>query len=222
MQQINFGIVGIVVIGLLGLIIDPLGNNDYFFTIYTKGIECYLFGITAFWVLKRVLFYRFQRDTEVIRLVKTSNYQFNFVLQGFLLSTIYVTYIFFFDNWMGFNVIMIAVLLLYYLVQVYINANPSIYINADAFMYDDYFIQQWNWKNIRRIISRERKLEIIGEENDFALDLKLVDEVDYVKLTDEVEHNVLDGEFTSERSSKLLLDIVHNYADFYGLKIDQS
>lgn len=222
MYHINYSIVGIIILGLIGLVIGPLGGNSYFFTFYTKGIECYLFGITAFWVLKRVIFYRLQTETEVIRLVKTSNYQFNFVVQGILLSLIYLAYLVYFDTWMGSNIIMIGILLLYYLVQVFINANPSIYINADAFFYDDYFIQRWNWKNIRKIISGEKKLEIIGQERDFELDLKLVDEVDYVKLTNEVEHNVLDGEFSSESSSKLLLDIVQNYADFYGLKVDRN
>ncbi len=222
MYQINYSIIGIVILGLIGLLIEPLGKNAYFFTLYTKGIECYLFGMTSFWVLKRVIFYRLARDTEVIRLVKTSNHQSNFIIHGILLSLIYTAYIFYFDNWMGFNVIMIAILLLYYLVQVYINANPSIYINSDAFIYDDYFIKQWNWGKVRKIISGEKKLEIIGVENDFELDLNLVDEVDFVKLTDEVEHNVLDGNFAGTRSSKLLLDVVQNYADFYGLTVDRT
>ena len=92
MYHINYSIVGIIILGLIGLIIGPLGGNSYFFTFYTKGIECYLFGITAFWVLKRVIFYRLQTETEVIRLVKTSNYQFNFIVQGILLSLIYLAY----------------------------------------------------------------------------------------------------------------------------------
>ena len=141
MYQIRNGIIGIIMIGLMGLLIAPIGKHPYFFTIYTKGIELYLFGMTSFWVLKRVIFYRLQRGTEVIRLVKTSNHQFNFMIHGVLLSLIYLAYLLYFDTWIGPNLIMISILLLYYLVQVYINANPSIYINSDAFMYDDYFLK---------------------------------------------------------------------------------
>ncbi|MEM9821906.1 MAG: hypothetical protein AAF985_12575 [Bacteroidota bacterium] len=222
MHHIRNIVVLVIITGLTGLLVEPLGKNPYFFKLYTKGIECYLFGMTSFWVLKRVIFYRLRKGTEVVRLVKTSSRQFNFILHGVLLSLMYLAYLLYFDTWMGFNVIMISILLLYYLVQVYINAHPSIYLNADAFIYDDYFMKRWNWTQIRKIISGDKKLEIIGEEEDFILDLNLVDEVDYVKLTSEVEYNVLDGAFSSEGSSKLLMDIVQNYADFYNLKIDRN
>lgn len=222
MQHIRNIVIVLLLIGLSGLLVEPLGKNDYFFSAYIKSIECFLFGMTSFWVLKRVIFYRLRQGTEVIRLVKTSPYQLNFILFGVLLSLMYLAYLLYFDTWMGFNVIMISILLLYYLVQVYINAHPSIYINEEAFIYDDYFMKRWNWTNIRKIISDERRLEIIGKEEDFILDLNLVDEVDYVKLTNEVEYNVLDGAFSSEGSSKLLLDIVQNYADFYNLTIDRN
>jgi hypothetical protein len=222
MHHIRNSVVLFIIIGLIGLLVEPLGKNDYFFNVYTKGIECFLFGMTSFWVLKRVIFYRLRKGTEVIRLVKTSPLQFNFILHGVLLSLMYLAYLLYFDTWMGFNVIMISILLLYYLVQVYLNAHPSIYIDDEAFIYDDYFMKRWNWTGMRKIISGEKKLEIIGEEEDFILDLNLVDEVDYVKLTNEVEYNVLDGAFSSEGSSKLLLDIVQNYADFYDLTIDRN
>ena len=62
------------------------------------------------------------------------------------------------------------------------------------------------------------KMRLVGNDKDFELNFQLVDEIDYVKLNDEVEQSVLDGEFTTERSSKTLVEIVKNYANRYGVR----
>ena len=108
--------------------------------------------------------------------------------------------------------------MLYYLVQILINSNPSIYIDEQSFSYDDYFVDRWKWRKIQRIDLNDDKMRLVGNDRDFELNFQLVDEIDYVKLNNEVEQSVLDGEFTTEKSSKTLIEIVQNYADRYGVR----
>ena len=62
------------------------------------------------------------------------------------------------------------------------------------------------------------KMRLVSSERDFELNFQLVDEIDYVKLNDEVEQSVLDGEFATEESSKTLIEIVQGYANRYGVR----
>ena len=64
-----------------------------------------------------------------------------------------------------------------------------------------------------------KKLKLIGLEKDFELDLDLIDELDYRKLTEEVERDVLDGEFGKDKSSKSLLEIIQNYAKIFDVPV---
>jgi hypothetical protein len=56
-------------------------------------------------------------------------------------------------------------------------------------------------------------------KKDFELDFDLIDEVDYRKLTAEVEHDVLDGEFGKDKSSKSLVEIIENYAKHFNVPV---
>jgi len=112
--------------------------------------------------------------------------------------------------------------LLYYIVQLALNSNPSIYIDEANFSFDDYFVEQWSWQGIKRIELENQKMRLISDDQDFELDFDLVDEIDYIKLNDEVEYNVLDGDFASENSSKSLVDIVKNYANLYNVRLINS
>ena len=65
------------------------------------------------------------------------------------------------------------------------------------------------------------KMRLVSNEKDFELNFQLVDEIDYVKLNDEVDQSILDGEFTSAESSKTLIEIVQGYANRYGVRFVQ-
>jgi hypothetical protein len=136
-----------------------------------------------------------------------------------VLALIYLTYNRYFLGTLEHpNSIIIFILLLYYLVQIIINSNPSIYIDEQSFSYDDYFVDRWKWQKIQRIDMNNDKMRLVGNNKDFELNFHLVDEIDYVKLNNEVEQSILDGEFTTEKSSKTLVEIVQNYAEKYGVR----
>jgi len=210
----------ILIIGVIGLRFNDVPTNKTFFTTYKTIIEFYLFGFTSFLILKRVFFYKLKGNVDVIRLVKKSAFQSTLMWQGIALTAIYLFYNkYFFGDLMHFNTIMIAILLLYYIVQLILNSNPSIYIDEESFSYDDYFVQQWPWRKIKRIELENEMMTLISDEQDFELDFDLVDEIDYIKLNDEVAHNILDGDFANEESSKSLVDIVKTYANLYNVRL---
>jgi len=210
----------ILIIGVIGLLFNDIPTNKTFFTTYKTVIEFYLFGFTSFLILKRVFFYKLKGNVDVIRLVKKSAFQGMLIWQGLALTAIYLFYNkYFFGDLMHFNTVMIAILLLYYIVQLVLNSNPSIYIDEDNFSYDDYFVQQWPWREIKRIELENQMMKLVSDHRDFELDFDLVNEIDYIKLNDEVAHNILDGDFANEQSSKSLVDIVKTYATLYNVRL---
>ena len=119
-----------------------------------------------------------------------------------------------------FDTIVIALLGLYYFGQVLLNSNPTIYLDDNSFSYDDYFIDKWNWADLKRIDFEDEKIRLVDNVKDFELDFELVDEVDYRKLTAEVERDVLDGEFGKDKTSKSLVEIIENYATSFDVKMN--
>ena len=218
-KKISFVVWVIIVTGIALSFVSDIAQQRWFFNFYKTVIELYLFGFTSFMILKRVFFYRLKGNIDVIRLVKKSDYQSRLFWQGTVLALIYLVYNRYFLGTLEHpNSIMIFILLLYYLVQILINSNPSIYIDEQSFSYDDYFVDRWKWRKIERIDMEDDKMRLVSSERDFELNFQLVDEIDYVKLNDEVEQSVLDGEFATEESSKTLIEIVQGYANRYGVR----
>ena len=208
-----------LLVGVVFLITDPMRTNRAFYNFYTIALQFYLFGVCAYLVLKRVIFYRLRGDINVVSLSKKSEYQLNLVMQGIVLALVYLVYVRNYGNLKSVDTIIISVLLFYYIAQVFINSNPAIYMDDDSFSYDDYFIDKWNWSDLESIQLQNDSLRLVSEEKDFELDFTMVDEVDYHKLTTEVELNVLDGEFAKDKTSQSLIEIIENYAKYYGVKI---
>jgi len=221
-KKISFVVWVIIVAGIALSFISDVAQQKWFFNFYKTVIELYLFGFTSFMILKRVFFYKVKGNIDVIRLVKKSDYQSRLFWQGTVLALIYLVYNrYFLGTLEHSNSIMIFILLLYYSVQILINSNPSIYIDENSFSYDDYFVEQWKWRKIERIDMDDDKMRLVSNEKDFELNFQLVDEIDYVKLNDEVDQSILDGEFTSAESSKTLIEIVQGYANRYGVRFVQ-
>ena len=208
-----------LLVGVLFLLTDPLRTNRAFYNFYTIALQFYMFGVCAYLALKRVIFYRLHGDVNIVNLSKKSEYQLNLVMQGVVLALVYLVYIRSYGNLKSVDTIIISVLLFYYVVQVFINSNPAIYMDDNSFSYDDYFVDQWNWSDLESIQLQKDSLRLVSNEKDFELDFSMVDEIDYQKLSTEIELNVLDGEFTKDKTSQSLVEIIENYAKYYGVKI---
>ena len=204
--------------GIFFLAMDSLRVNHEFSQYYMSALKIYLFGVGAYLVLKRVVFYRLKGEVNVISLVKQSDYQNNLLLQGVMLSVLGLVFVRMYGSLKSFDTLVIGLLAIYYWGQVSINANPTIYLDDHSFFYDDYFVDQWSWAELQRIDLGNEKLRLVSPAKDFELDFDLVDGVDYRKLTREVERNVLDGEFGKDKTSKSLVEIIENYAAHHGIK----
>lgn len=211
----------VIIIGVVALVFDPRASNNLFFSLYTISLEFYLLGISAFFVFKRVLFYRQQGETSTIRLIRNSEYQTNLIGQGVILSLLYLAYLHFYQDLLSFDSILIGILLLYYLSQVFQNAVPTIYIDERSFSYDDYFVEDWEWKEVEEIEIENGILKLIDEDKEFELNFDLIDEIDYQVISQEMERGILDGEFAKNKSSKGLLELVQSYAVKNGVKMTQ-
>ncbi len=211
----------IIMIGVLALVFDSGESNTFFVSLYTLSLEFYLLGISAFFVFKRVLFYRLEGEASVIRLIRNSEHQSQLIGQGIILSLLYLLYLYYYRELMSFDSILIAILLLYYLSQVFQNSVPTIYIDNRSFSYDDYFVEDWEWQGVEEIEIKEGILTLTDANKEFKLDFDLIDEVDYYALSQEVERGILDGEFAKDKSSKGLLEVVKNYATKNGVKFIQ-
>jgi len=206
-------------LGIFMLMMDSLRTNIVFAEYYLTSLKVYLFGIGAYLVLKRVLFYRLKGNINIVSLGKKSDYQNNLLIQGGVLALLGLGFVQAYGSLRSMDTVVIALLGLYYWAQIILNSNPTIYLDDDSFSYDDYFIDKWNWADLSRIDLENEKLRLIGLEKDFELDFDLVDEVDYRKLTEEVEHDVLDGEFGKDKSSKSLVEIVVSYAKKFKVPV---
>lgn len=204
-------------LGIFMLLSDALRTNVVFAGYFLTALKVYLFLIGAYLVLKRVLFYRLKGNINIVSLGKKSDYQNNLLIQGGVLALLGLGYVQAYGSLRSIDTVVIALLGLYYWAQVLLNSNPTIYLDDDSFSYDDYFIDKWNWADLNRIDLDNEKLRLIGNEKDFELDFDLVDELDYRKLTAEVEYDVLDGEFGKDKSSKSLVEIIESYAKNFNV-----
>jgi hypothetical protein len=207
-------------VGIFALMRDSLRVNFDFSYYYMAAVKVYLFTMSAYLVLKRVIFYRLKGNINIVSLIKKSEYQNNLLAQGIVLALLGVVYVQSYGNLKSFDTIIFALLGVYYWVQILINANPTIYLDDNSFSYDDYFIDKWEWNKLDRIDLAEEKLTLVSDEKDFELDFELVDEVDYRKLTAEVENDILDGEFGRDKTSKSLVEIIESYARNYGVQMN--
>jgi len=186
-------------------------------------IELYLFIFSAFLVLKRIFFYQLKGNTEIVQLKEKSRQYNRLVIQGVILVLFYVVYLRTYNtDWLRFDLVMIGVLLLYYIGQVLLNSNPSIYVDENAFSYDDYFVQRWKWSEMKNISLQDEKLTLKGKEGDFEMNLEVIDEMDYYRLSKEVDASILDGSFAEENSSRLLMDLIKSYATRNGVALKMS
>ncbi len=224
MEKINTAIViFLILIGLSGAWIAPGTGFSSFYSTYKTMIELYLFIFSAYLVLKRIFFYRLKGNTEIVRLKEKSSRYNKLVIQGIILVLFYVVYLRTHNtDWLRFDLVMIGVLLLYYIGQVLLNSNPSIYVDAIAFSYDDYFVQQWKWNEMKNISLEDEKITVKGKESDFEMDLEVIDEMDYHRLSKEVDASILDGSFAEENSSTLLVDLIKSYATRNGVALKVS
>jgi len=134
MEKINTAIViFLILIGLLGAWLVPNSDFSSFYSVYKTMIELYLFIFSAFLVLKRIFFYRLKGNTEIVQLREKSRRYNTLVGQGIILVLFYVVYLRTFSvDWLRFDLVMIGVLLLYYIGQVLLNSNPSIYVDEEV------------------------------------------------------------------------------------------
>jgi hypothetical protein len=212
----------LILIGIADILFGGYLNDPKYFNLYKIALEIYLFTFTAYLVLKHIFFYRFKGNVDVVRLIKKSTYKRMLLIQGLTLALIYVIFnYYYFGSFMNFNFVMIAILLLFYTVIV-LDSHPSIYIDEQYFAYDDFFVERLDWNDIQRIDLENGQLRLVSEERDFELDFNLVDEIDYIKLNAEVEHQILDGDFASEESSRTLIEIIQNYANRYNVRLVNS
>jgi len=97
-----------LLIGVLFLFSDPLRTNRAFYDFYTIALQFYMFGVCAYLVLKRVIFYRLRGDVNVVSLSKKSEYQLNFIMQGVVLALVYLVYIRSYGNLKSVDTIIIS------------------------------------------------------------------------------------------------------------------
>ena len=220
MEKINTAIVVVLVfLGLVGMVMDLSPYISSFYDAYQIAIELYLFIFCAFLVLKRLLFYRVQGNGEVVQLKERSHRYNTLILQGIVLVLFHGLYLKIYSDWLTFDSVMIGVLLLYYIGQVLANSNPSIYVDARAFAFDDYFVEEWKWNDMEQISVEKEKLTVQGKEKNFELALDAIDEMDAQSLSREVDASILDGSFATENASTTLISAVKSYATFYGISL---
>ncbi len=207
-----------LLIGGMGIFLPDLAGDWTFARFFITVAQLYLFGFSAFLVLKQVFFYRIKGNVNVIRLVKKSDHQNTFMMQGVIIALLALVYVYQTETLVSSGAIMVGVLLFYYLMQVILSGNPAIYLDEASFSYDDYFVQVWPWRYISKIDVDGGELRISGANKDFELDFDLIDDFDFVRLNDEVERNVLDGHFSSEKSSKQLLEVLEDYAHKFKIQ----
>ncbi len=207
--------------GFLGLFMPSVFGGDDFIQAYKLLAQLFLFGFTAFQVLKRVFFYKVKGNINIIKLVKTSDTQMRLLVQGVVITLFFLAYVRFYGNLMDFDSIMIGILLFYFCTQVLEHGRPSIYIDDYAFSYDDYFVQQWPWADLEQVKFEEEELRLIGKDSDFELDFESIDDIDFVRLDDELQRSVLDGEFASSLTSNDLVGIVKNHAKANAVDVQE-
>jgi len=223
MEKLNTLVLfALVILGMLGLLIDMEQYWASFYPMYKLAIELYLFVFSAFLVLKRVFFYRLKDNVEVVRLKNRSEKQNLLLTQGLVLTLLYLTYLWNFGNLLSSHAVMIALLLLYYTGQVLNNSNPSIYVDANAFSFDDYFVENWPWREMEKIVVEDQKVTLEGASKNFELDFEAIDGMDYIRLSQEVEASVLDGALIEDDSSKTLLDVIQSHAKDYNVSLHKQ
>ncbi len=215
----NFTVWILLIVGAAALLMDNTGEQKAIFSTYMTILELYLLSVSAFFVLKKVAIYKIKEDVDTIRLIKKSEFQSSLIWHGIILGLLGLVYVIRYSSLMSFNTIVLSLLFLYYITQVILNGQPSIYISEKTFSYDDYFIEEWAWQVIERVELTYTKMRLISQEKDFELEYDLIDEVDYGHLSEEVEMAVLDGEFSRGKSSKDLVDIIQTYANVYGVQL---
>ena len=151
--------------GIFILLSDSLRTNVSLANNYMIVLKFYLFGVGAYLVLKRVIFYRLKGNINIVSLIKNSEYQNNLLAQGCVLALLGLGLVQAYGNLWSADSLIIILLGAYYLAQIMLNSNPTIYLDDNSFSYDDYFIDKWNWADLSRIdmANEKTKIDWIGK-----------------------------------------------------------
>ena len=205
--------------GALVLLIDPLKDYKVFISLYSRLLELYLFTITTFFVLKHVAFYKLRGESKRLVLSKNSEHRLSLMGQGVILTALYFVFIRFTSYQSPYQFLPILLLLAYYLALVLMQPRPSILLDDQGFLFDDYFIHSWKWTDIDRIELSHDALRIITGNSDFYLDFELLDSINDSDLNREVIYGVLDGSLAQKSQSQNLIHLLIRQADKHHLEI---
>ena len=209
----------LLLVGVVMLLVDPNGQQSFFKNTYLIAIQAYLFWTTAFFVLKWVFFYRLEGEVIRIPLSQRSNLQGQLIGHGILLSLIYMVYIHYYDALFSFNTILLGVLLVYYIIQIFQNAQPTLYISDNAISFEDYFVDKWDWPEIERIELARDHLRLISTEKEFELDFDLIDSANHDFVKEDVDRQVLDASFGKTQYSQDLVAAIEHQAHTHRIEL---
>lgn len=216
---INVFVWGLITTGIALLFVGAGRGSEWIIQTYLILIQLYLLGVSAFFVFKYLRVSNVGNSRESIKLLKKSDYEAGLVAHGLILGLISIVLIQLNGKLQSFNTIVLILALFYYLVQVVLNARPMLHIGNRSIGYDDYFIEEWEWENLEGIEYNQAGLKIFNETKTFDLDFELINEIDDEHLSEELDRNVLDGEFTKINSSDDLIKKLTSYARSYNLNI---
>ncbi len=221
LKTINNTFYVILLAGILGLVMDPEGINLWYFGLFMGVLKLYLFGLCAYWVLKKALYHFDTEAIETLHLAKRSPQQNKFILQGIIIFLLALVYQQFYSSILNAETSLFIVLLIYFYMQVLHHNRPTLYLNDHYVAIDDYFIDKWNWWELEKIEFSIDSLKLISGSRNHLLDLGLLDDLDQKQLAEEVERNVLDGAISHNHSSQRLVQVMHKYAKKKGLLLEQ-
>ncbi len=208
-----------LLIGILGLTFQQEAYESGFFKFLKLLIHLYLLGFSAFFVFKSLYLYEIKDSAHVVHLGHKSDHQPMFVIQGVVLCLLLLVYYKIFAELWSFETIIALLLLLYYLSQIFLQGNPSIFISDDRIYYDDYFFESIPWEEVEEIKMENEFLKIEGFEKDILIDLEALDHYAADNILYELDRAVLDGVISSERNSEGLKAYLRQMASKKGVRL---
>jgi len=186
------------VLVLLAISLTLLDPNKQFYFLYPwikTIIECFILGWVAFLVFKQVLKYNRRKTLKTVTFRGKSQWLITMITGGIALTMAHIILVNHYSNVISFDTILVAILLLYFLSQIFSQSQPKLFIYEEGLTIDDFSLTKFEWNNVEKVTLDPEYITIKTNTDDFKLDFSGFDDFDSPQLRVELAANVLDGRF---------------------------
>jgi len=200
-------------------------QNAAFTTVYVilkTAMQVFLLGWCGFLIITHFYESGSSSSRKVIKIRRKSDHFTTLAFYGIIISIAQFALVYHYGDLFGFDSILIATFLLYFLSQVAQNSHPRVMISNTHVGLSDFKSTLIPWDQVQKVRLEPKLLVIKTNKSENSMTLSGMEDISVQELEQELAAEVLDGSIASESTSNTLSQIFAQYAVDRGFDLEST